>query len=96
MSTWLSSHQVRLLLQSCSRQGELSSQQLPLQDQSVRFEENVSAMSTQFSDLEKRMTSVASVATKFGDRLQVIPKPFQHTLESTINSFRIPRSRFEL
>ena len=29
-------------------------------------------MSTQFSDLEKRMTSVASVATKFGDRLQVI------------------------
>ena len=34
------------------------------------LEENVAAMTEQFTALDERMSVVASVATKFGDRLQ--------------------------
>lgn len=35
------------------------------------LEENVGALLEGFNDLEQRMNSITSVATKFGDRLQV-------------------------
>ena len=35
------------------------------------FEEEVTALSDQFSLLDRKMTSVSAIATKFGDRLQV-------------------------
>ena len=37
----------------------------------VDFEEEVTALSDQFSLLDRKMTSVSAIATKFGDRLQV-------------------------
>ena len=43
-----------------------------VQEQVVDLEEDVTTLSDQFALLDKKMTSVTSIATKFGDRLQVI------------------------
>lgn len=42
-----------------------------VQEQARELEENVEALTEGFNSLDSKMSNVTSVATKFGDRLQV-------------------------